>query len=298
MKKPNFFIVGAPKCGTTAMNDYLAKHPQVFMAQKEVLHFGKDLKPGLHLSEEEYLRLFEKAGEQKIVGEASVWYLFSKTAAAEIKAFSPNAKILIMLRDPVEVLYSMHSQHLYNGNEDVNDFETAINLDDERKKGDNLPDAVDFLELPPYKDSVLFYEQVKRYLDVFGKENVHIVLYEDFIKDTPKVFNETLQFLGVTSNHNVTFQIVNANKKISSLSLHRFIKKPPKSLKKIARAIIPAKKIRHHLMLIILNANIKVAKRKKMNVKLQSELRSFFAEDILKLANIINRDLSPWLKEQ
>ena len=95
LKKPDFFIVGAPKSGTTALNNYLSQHPNVFMAQKELHRFGSDLKMKIIPSEEEYLQSFQGSREGQLIGEASVWYLFSKSAAAEIKSFSPAA-------DPVD----------------------------------------------------------------------------------------------------------------------------------------------------------------------------------------------------
>ena len=105
------------------MNDYLARHPAVFMAPKEIHYFGSDLKVKRRNTEAEYLQFFKEAGTEKIIGEASVWYLFSKNAAKEINDFSPGSKILIMLRNPVHLLYSIHSQHLYDGNEVETDFE-------------------------------------------------------------------------------------------------------------------------------------------------------------------------------
>src|SRR4051812_43170535 len=108
------------------MNAYLDQHPDIFMGEKELHFFGNDLKIKSRITEEEYLSKFINAGNAKIIGEASVWYLYSASAAAEIKAYSPDAKIIIMLREPVELMYSMHSQHLYDGNEDVADFSGAI----------------------------------------------------------------------------------------------------------------------------------------------------------------------------
>lgn len=265
------------------------------MAQKEMLYFGADLKPRVRLTESEYLGYFQNAREQKIIGEASVWYLLSKTAAKEIKEFSPQAKILIMLRNPVDVLYSLHSQHLYNGNEDVSDFETALRLDDERRKGNRLPNSVDFLELPLYSNSVLFAGQVKRYLEIFGNENVHVILYDDFIKNTEKIFRETLHFLNLNNYDTINLGVVNPNKEISSLFVHRLLKKPPTVLKKIVTTILPAKKIRHQLMVLLFKLNIHVSKRKKMDEKLRNELRTFFSADIKELGKIINRDLSTWI---
>lgn len=137
------------------------------------------------ITEDEYLNKFQNAEEEKLIGETSVWYLFSKNAAWEIKEFSPGAKIIIMLREPVEMLHSLHSQHLYNANEDVKDFKKAVALDTERRKGNKLPDSLENFELPLYRDTAMFAEQAKRYLTIFGKENVHLI-YIKILKKTPR----------------------------------------------------------------------------------------------------------------
>ncbi len=295
MKRPDFFIVGAPKCGTTAMNNYLAQHRDIFMCEKELHFFGSDLKMKERITELEYCNKFQDAGDEKLIGEASVWYLFSKNAAKEIKEFSPGAKILIMLRDPVEMLHSLHSQHLFNANEDVADFEKAVSLDDERINGKHLADSLDFFELPLYRDTAMFAEQVKRYLDIFGKENVHIILYEDFKNDTKKVVAETFAFLGLNEETNIEFERINPNKKIKFLRLHRMLKYPSAGMKKIARIILPVKKLRHELMVLLFKINTRETKRKKMEEKVNNKLRIFLSEDIKKLSLLINHDLSKWL---
>ncbi len=296
MKRPGFFIVGAPKCGTTALNNYLAQHPDIFMAEKELHFFGSDLKMKERISKPEYLNNFQNVEEKKLTGEASVWYLFSKNAAKEIKEFSPDAKIIIMLRDPLEMLHSLHSQHLFNANEDVGDFEMAIKLDDERKKGNNLPDSLDFFELPLYRETVLYAEQVKRYLDIFGKENVYIILYDDFKNNTRKTVDETFKFLGVNGKNDIKFEVVNPNKRIKFLSLHRILKYPPEKLKKIIRTILPVKKMRHALMVLLFKLNTREAKRKKIEERVNNQLKDFLTDDIKKLGKLINRDLSKWMR--
>src|SRR5512141_2214266 len=97
-RQPDFFIVGAPKCGTTAMNGYLRQHPQIFMPErKDISYFGSDLKFGRsRITKEEYLSLFRNANGAFRIGESSVWYLYSKTAAEEIKSFAPSASIIVM----------------------------------------------------------------------------------------------------------------------------------------------------------------------------------------------------------
>ena len=294
MIKPNLFIVGAPKCGTTAMNDYLANHPDIFMGPKELHYFGKDLKMKARLSEREYLQHFQEGESKKIIGDASVWYLFSKTAAVEIKQFSPHAKILIMLRNPVDVIHSLHSQNLYDGNEDILDFKKAISLDEERKKGKNLPNAVGFLELPPYIDSVLFYEQVKRYMDVFGTTNVHIILYDELVANTKRVVAETFSFLGLNPCIELKTEVINPNKRIKFFFLHRILKNPPQRVRKFIRLILPFKSIRHMMMTILFKWNIRVGKRGRMDYNLKKKLQQELASDIALLNKLINRDLSNW----
>lgn len=292
--KPNFFIVGAPKCGTTAMNDYLARHPDIFMAKKEIHYFGSDLRVRHRITEAAYLSLFKGTTSEKIVGEASVWYLYSNRAAKEIKEFSPSAKILIMLRNPVEVIHSMHSQHIFDGNEDVTDFETAISLDEQRKQGRQLPAAVDFFELPPYIDAVAYSEQVKRYLDVFGTENVKVLLYEDFARDTPGAVKQVLQFLGLDTPMTGHYEVINSNKQVRSFILHRLIKMPAPALKKIARIVMPSKALRHAIMLFFFKRNLVSAKREAMSDNVRAQLQKQTSPDIERLSRLIHKDLSAW----
>src|SRR5580704_895448 len=111
MRKPDFFVVGAPKSGTTAISNYLSKHPDIFMARKEMHHFGGDLRFGRQFyrrDTREYLSEFNSRRDQSRAGEASVWYLFSHQAASEIKSFNPDARIIVLLREPVEMLYSLY----------------------------------------------------------------------------------------------------------------------------------------------------------------------------------------------
>ena len=128
-KKPDVFIVGAPKCGTSAMDQYLAAHPEIYMAKKEMHAFGSDLRFGPQFyrrDQEAYLAEFATRNGERRAGEASVWYLFSTQAAAEIHAFNPEARIIIMLREPAEMLYSLYYQFRFDGNEHLPTFEEAL----------------------------------------------------------------------------------------------------------------------------------------------------------------------------
>lgn len=137
MRKPDFFIVGAPRCGTTSRKIYLDKHPEIFMALGREPHFfGTDFySPSYILDERTYLSLFATANNEKRVGEKSVWYLSSKRATAEIKEFQTSASIIIILQNPVEMIYSFHNLLFNRGFEDLDDFKAALEAEEDRKRG-------------------------------------------------------------------------------------------------------------------------------------------------------------------
>ena len=136
MKKPDFFIVGAPKCGTTALAEYLRQHPDVFFSDpKEPCYFCNDFPRKRYVeSESDYTALFRKAKSGSILGEGSVWYLYSECAIENIYQFNPNAKIIAMIRNPVDLVYSLHSQLVYSGEETISDFEEAWDIQYKRLK--------------------------------------------------------------------------------------------------------------------------------------------------------------------
>ncbi len=195
MRKPDFFIVGAPKCGTTAISDYLAQHPDVFLAPKELHFFGSDLNP-VRLNEVEYLRLFESASRESRLGEASVWYFYSESVPAEIKNFSPDARIIMSLRNPVDMIYSLHSQLVYSMAEEIEDFERALHAEQQDGRTLRLPVG---LESFTYAAAGKYCEHVKRYLDTFGPEKVCIVIFDDLKENTPRVYGAVCEFLAVRS---------------------------------------------------------------------------------------------------
>ncbi len=297
--KPNFFIVGAPKCGTTAMNDYLAKHPEVFIPDiKEVHFFGRDLNitKGALRDEGAYLALFTGAEGEKRLGEASVWYLYSKTAAAEIYDFNPDAKIIVMLRNPAEMLYSQHSQFLYNGNEDLEDFREALAAESERKAGRRVPKSAHLVDGLFYSETVRYAEQIERYFERFGQENVHIILYDDFRADLPGTYRQLLQFLGVSDDFAPEFTVVNPNKRARSALLRSFVQSPPESIKRLSRVFFP-RSLRQKVMKGLDRANVRYEARAPLDPELKGELERRFAPEVDKLERLLGREL-PWPRSE
>ena len=293
--KPDFFIVGAFKSGTTALYEYLRSHPQVFMPfHKEPQFFGDDLTRHYgRMSLTEYLALFADALPGQRIGEASTWYLFSASAANEIAAFAPSAQIIVMLRNPVDVMYAQHSQLLFRSDETIVDFATALDAEAARLRGEHV--------LPPpvrpetlfYRKSVRFAEQLQRYLDVFGRQRVHVVLFDDLVADTPGTYREVLEFLGVDQSYRPDFAAHNENKRVRFATVQRLVYRPPGMLLALVRRLRRYPFV-HRLRDGVLRLNSRVQTRQAMDPALRSRLLRDVAPEIERLSHLIGRDLSAW----
>jgi hypothetical protein len=299
LKKPNFFIVGAPKCGTTALYHYLKTHPDIFLAPKEIHYFCKDFTNynRFHNDNDYLVKNFAYVTTQKLIGDSSVWYLYSKVAAQKIKDFSPSAKIIIMLRNPVEMLYSLHSQLLFEGDESILSFEDALSAIKERKLGNNLPqrnksanEALFYLEVP------IFSEQVKRYFDIFGREKVLVIIYDEFCQSPENSYLRTLDFLGVAPPEQMpSFERINSNKKIRSKLFWRVRHFSPFWLRKIWRTFLPPL-LRGNILRAISRINTYESPREPMKSETRTWLQKKFSPEINRLSALLGKDLSHWVK--
>ena len=295
-RKPDFFIVGAPKCGTTSLYYYLRQHPQIFMPEyKEPHFFGKDLNK---LSDEfisdetKYLSLFEDAAPGQIIGEASTFYLYSKSAPGEIEQYNPKAKIIIMLRNPIDFLHSLHSQFLFSGNEDIVDFEEALKLEEERIQGKYLPENIDMLDKVYYKEHVSRIPgQVQNYINIFGRENVTILILEDLQNDPVRCYKKILKMLNVNMEFTPDISIHNPNKVVRSFQIRNIIKRYHIYLGKL-RGIFYNKSI--GIIRYFIKRNTKEIKRKPIPLDLRIKLNNELKSNIEQLETIINRDLNHW----
>lgn len=194
---PDFFIVGHHKSGTTALYQMLARHPQIFMpALKEPKFFASDLPARLEpptarrlpRTLEEYLALFVDAREDQRAGEASPSYLRSRAAAGLIAQVQPDARIVAILREPASFVRSMHLQLVQSHVETERDLAKALAAEDVVRAG---------RELRRYSDHVSYVEQLRRYHAVFPREQVLVLIYDDFRAENEGTVREVLRFLGV-----------------------------------------------------------------------------------------------------
>jgi hypothetical protein len=205
---PNLFIVGAPKSGTTSLYEWLRHHPDVYMSPfKEPCYFARDLAwepSGYYLrygtDRDRYLALFADAGSARRRGEASTRYLYSRDAPSLIAAESPDPRIVVMLRNPVDMVASLHAHKVASGTEDLHRLEDAIAAEEDRRNGRRLPRDSN-PHLSTYTDRARFAEQLGRWFNVFGREQVHVMILEQVIPDPVGPFRDLLAFLDVDPDY-------------------------------------------------------------------------------------------------
>src|SRR4051794_26192519 len=296
MPRPDFFIVGAFKSGSTALYDGLRRHRQIFMPfHKEPLYFGDDLTRRYgRMTLDDYLRLFRNAKPDQRVGEASTWYLYSTSAAAEIKEFSPKAQIMVILRNPVDVMYAQHNQLIFNVIEDIPSFEDALAAEPERRAGRRLPPGPINVENLFYRHSVRFAEQLRRYFEVFSRERVHVMLSDDLGRDGAGVVKGALEFLGVDPSLAAAPPRANESRRVRFPLVQRLIFAP--------KLLLPLAPFLRRFPLVravrtkMLEINSEAKPRAPMDPVLRRQLLDEFTPEIHRLAKLIDRDLSSWLE--
>lgn len=301
-KIPNFFIVGAPRCGTTAMYEYLRQHPDVFMPRlKEPHYFGRDLvrtPKSFHYKQDEqrYLMLFNSVRDEARIGEASTLYLKSRLAASEIKLFAPSAKIIVMLRNPIEMLTSLHRYTIYHGAEDIEEFAAALDAEPDRKEGQRVPKGCGLVDNLMYRELARYKEQIDRYFQEFGRENVHVIVNEDLRTSTEEVYAETLRFLEVDPAFRPNFSVTNENRRIRNRVLRSIWANRPPVLHRFLFERMPPS-LSRGLVTMLKYVGSRPETRQSLAPQLKLTLQNEFREDIQGLSDLLGRDLTHWCRE-
>ncbi|WP_226629376.1 sulfotransferase domain-containing protein [Alloyangia pacifica] len=303
MKNPNTFIIGAPKCGTTALAAYLNDHPNVFFSNpKEVFYWCFDfpkLKHELKIENiEDYLKLFAAADPEKhkVVAEGSTRYLRSKNAVKNILEFDPKAKIIVMARNPIELAPAYHMEQRYSLHEDVVSFEEAWKLQSKRARGEAIPRGCREPEFLQYGKVASLGEQISHLQSIVPEDQLMVILIDDLKKDAESVYRKTLQFLELPDDGRSEFPVMNSAHGHRVEWLAKLILTPPSALEK------PVLALRKHLWekryppVEYLKRSLNQKKsRQEMPQYLLAELQEYFRDDILLLSKSISRDLTHWL---
>ncbi len=300
---PDFFIVGAPRCGTTALSTYLAQHPRIgFSRPKETQFFCTDL-PGIrfHTADtQEYLKLCfgHCAGENCLaIGEGSVWNLYSKDALANILRFNPQARFLVMVRNPIDLCIALYEKRREMLQEDQPSFEQAWRLEEERQQGQNIPTFFrKEFGVPGYRDVASLGEQVERAFSLIPPRQRLLIVFDDFIADVAAAYAQVLGFLGVPHDGRKEFPRINEGQKIrhprlwalvwgTMLRAHPLLDPVKRILKVSTLDIYP------RLSRLFLGRR---SERPTISEALRAEMRTYFDQDIKRLSAATGRDLTAW----
>ena len=269
-------VVGAPKCGTTSLFHSLNEREELSFLGKDSHLLGKDLnlpQRDHSIDIEAVLSQFDK---ETMIGDVSVWYLFSRSAAKEIHQLNPEAKIIICLRNPLEMIPSLHHQHMKGGDESISDLNLALTRD---FNDESIDKGVHFHTRPRYLDAVDYSNQISRYQQLF--KAVHFVFYSDLKNNFGATINEIELFLGIEPRDKVAIVASNKRQHISKPGLIKVMKKKPAFLKSVFRIAIPSRKLRHKIMEKAANASYSDQSTNKI-VSLNPENRAIIVQFIEK----------------
>ena len=291
---PDFIIIGASKCGTTSLYEYLSGHHDIFMTElKEPSFF---LPEGLRAigDEASYRALFRRARPHQLCGEASALYLYYENAIPDILAWNPDTKFIVSIRNPIDMAVSYHNQTFYSFEEIYADFEKAWRSSDDvnRPIGPNCADR----KLLDYKSICHLGEQVQRVMGLVKQEQVHVVVFDDLCADPAGVYARALEFLGVRPDRREVFPIRNARKEHRFQSAAELVLAPPSllvGLKRVLRQHAPvlSKRIARQM----LRLNSRPGTKSTVDPQLRAEMVEECRADVELLSRLVKRDLSSWL---
>jgi hypothetical protein len=287
--RPNVFIVGAPKSGTTFLHEFLQGHPAVFMPKwKEPHFFGRDMLPGAkpRIGLKLYLSIYAGSGGFRWRGDSSIFYLGSRSAAEEISRFTPDARVIIMLRDPLEMMHALHSQLVYAGYETIIDFERALDAEDDRRRGHRVPAGAWFRDMYFYRHIANYAEHLERYRGVF-RDRVHVIVYDDLKRDPMAVCRGVERFLGIEEVGRVP-GIVNANRRLVNKRFHVAVWQ----ILHAARIVPPS--MRRRIVKVLDRVNAPTGPREAMLPATRERLSAELAPSLPRLSAAVGRDLSGW----
>lgn len=299
---PNFLLIGTAKAGTTSLYHYLRQHPDIFMpAVKEPRFFAylddppAMTGPGDRASNEaagavctmaDYRALFDEVEGERAVGEASVNYLYSETAPRRIHEHLPDVQLIAVLRNPIERAYSHYLHLLSSGREPVREFEAALDAEaDRRQQGWEWSWH--------YTRMGFYHEQLRRYLEHFDREQLTVYLFDDFKEDNVGVTQDIYRRLGVDDTVVPTRTL--AHEKTGepiSKQFQRFLLNPDHPIRQAARYVVP-ETVRTQGVKLLKNLNLS---KPTMDPSVRSDLARLYAEDVHRLEDLLDRDLSHWLE--
>lgn len=306
---PNFFIVGAQRAGTTNLYHLLQQHPQIFMsAMKEPGYFhwvdhpdgvrwpnGAVTRPGIH-DEDEYLRLFSRVTNEKTIGEASSIYLDSPNAAYRIRGALPHAKILVLLRNPVDRAYSAYNLLRRNGREPLEDFDEALRMEPARIAGN-------FSQNFFYVRRGLYPRHLTAWYSTFPPDQIRVHLFDDLVADPVKVCKDIYRYLEVDGDFCPDIRKQDSIKRNESgvpdsgvIARVRRLLLNPVGAPRLKSMVPTALRLRLHDGARRMIGTMGLRKPREIPADCRARLNAIYREDIQSLQDLLGRDLSQWMR--
>jgi len=309
------FIVGAPRCGTTSLSKYLKGHPDVGFSRIKEPHFfaQNDLKdcPTDQLREivrNRYLdRYFRDREGVSVLAEGSVTYLYFPEQMEPIVRLWPQAKFIIALRSPLQMIPSLHQRLIHNGDEDQRNFERAWTLVPERREGRFVPSRCADPRLLDYWEIGKLGKHVQKFIGAVGRERCFISIFDELVKDPSGQYRQMLDFLLLPDDERSDFSANRESKSVKSIGLQRMLMRPPrraisvlgshnyqerfdvqKPPKAIARAVLGLRKG-------LLKWNEAPARKPVIDERLLAQMQDTYCDDIVLLSQMVGRDLTHWI---
>lgn len=293
---PDFFIAGVPKSGTTALYSYVSAHPQVFMPELKEPHFFSSDLPGLREvhTETGYRALFKDVG-QRLCGEASASYLYSRAALPAVLARNPAAQIIVVLRNPVDAVQALHQELCYNLTENVAEFQWAWQLQQVRRDGAAIPRTCGEPSILQYRSVYHYAEQLHRLFECAPSPQVLVLLFDDLVQNPRGTYGRVLAFLKLVDDGRDSFERVNAAKALRSRTVSRVHRAAPAALGPLHRPLKSAvNRIGIHPSRIVERLNVAPRARPPLLASFRHELVSVFDQDIGAVEALVGQPLPSW----
>ena len=309
------FIVGAPRCGTTAMSEYLREHPDVcFSTPKETHYFlmhdlrGKEPADLREVVRKKYLDLYFRDRQPgSFFAEGSVSYLYAPEQLEPILKLWPRAKFMIGVRNPLEMVPSLHQRLFYNGDENQRDFNRAWDLVSERRAGRQIPRSCLEPRFLDYWEAGKLGQHVERFFELVGRERCHVTVFDDFKADPGGAYRRALEFLDLPDDGRQEFERHAESKDSRIAWIHRLMKRPPRVLfflfdsedrEVIAAGAGEPGPFLEKVMAIrtkIIHWNRIPAGKPQVSDRVRDEMRDMYRDDVKRLSRLLGRDLGHWI---
>ena len=304
---PDFFIVGAPRCGTTALGRYLARNPQIGFSRPKESHYFSRITgiPTASELQHDYLeRYFGHCTDRhRVMGEGSVTYLHLPEALQRILHFNPQARFIAMVRNPLSMLPSYHQRMLFLLQEDEQDFATAWSLESARARSEQLPRRCLDHRLLLYSDVAKLGFQINRLFEIVGREQAHVIVFDDLIAEPLSVYRKVVQFLGVDYDGQTTFERKLGSQMYRYGWLQKLLFAPVVRGGKIVDTLQRRKRKYNEdgskqkiFIKRITGLNRVYKSPDPLSEPMLGILREVLRDDVALLSRVLNRDLSFWLK--